>query len=179
MIREVWAPLYGYEDEYMISTHGRVLSKPRVVMRSDGSRLPVPGRIIKKCRDSCGYLNFTVRRDGVMKTMRVHIAVLKSFVGPPPEGHEACHWDDDKTNNHLDNLRWATRSDNTRDMIRNGNHPQARKTHCPRGHEYDEENTYLHPRRNARVCKTCQRAAIHRHRAAKRQQQQPNQEGVS
>lgn len=31
------------------------------------------------------------------------------------------------------------------------------KTHCPRGHEYTEENTYLHPVRGDRACRTCKR----------------------
>jgi hypothetical protein len=33
----------------------------------------------------------------------------------------------------------------------------ARKTHCPRGHAYDEENTYIHPVRGYRVCRACGR----------------------
>lgn len=33
----------------------------------------------------------------------------------------------------------------------------ARKTHCPRGHEYTPENTYIQPQ-GWRCCKTCQRA---------------------
>jgi hypothetical protein len=33
---------------------------------------------------------------------------------------------------------------------------QSAKTHCPRGHEYDEANTYLNPR-NQRMCRTCGR----------------------
>lgn len=31
------------------------------------------------------------------------------------------------------------------------------KTHCPHGHLYDEVNTYVHPRRGYRVCRTCRR----------------------
>jgi hypothetical protein len=33
---------------------------------------------------------------------------------------------------------------------------QRAKTRCPRGHEYDEMNTYLNPR-NQRMCRTCGR----------------------
>jgi len=32
------------------------------------------------------------------------------------------------------------------------------KTHCPQGHEYTEENTYLHPTNNSRRCLTCHNA---------------------
>lgn len=31
------------------------------------------------------------------------------------------------------------------------------RTHCPRGHEYDEENTYFRPKTGHRVCRRCAR----------------------
>jgi hypothetical protein len=31
------------------------------------------------------------------------------------------------------------------------------KTHCPQGHSYSAENTYIHPRNNGRICRTCAR----------------------
>lgn len=34
----------------------------------------------------------------------------------------------------------------------------AAKTHCPRGHPYDEANTYVYPRDGSRRCRTCIRA---------------------
>ncbi|MCB1288289.1 MAG: NUMOD4 motif-containing HNH endonuclease [Mycobacterium sp.] len=177
MIREVWAPLYSYGDEYLISTHGRVLSRPRVVMLSNGRPRTIPGRIIKLQQHSDGYMVFTACRDGIRKMVRVHQAVLKTFVGPAPEGHIACHWDDDKTNNHLDNLRWGTYSDNARDTLRNGNNYEANKTHCKNGHEYRGENLYRLG--SERRCRTCAREAQRRLRAAKRERQQHNQEGVA
>jgi len=33
----------------------------------------------------------------------------------------------------------------------------AKKTHCPKGHPYDEENTYINPSSNARNCRICSR----------------------
>ena len=42
----------------------------------------------------------------------------------------------------------------------------ARKTHCPRGHEYDEANTYLRPGRGSRHCRTCDREKRREQRAA-------------
>ena len=29
------------------------------------------------------------------------------------------------------------------------------KTHCPHGHEYDEENTYIRPDNGFRICRSC------------------------
>jgi hypothetical protein len=31
------------------------------------------------------------------------------------------------------------------------------KTHCPKGHPYSAENTYIHPKNNGRICRTCAR----------------------
>ncbi len=39
-------------------------------------------------------------------------------------------------------------------------HPNARKTHCLRGHSFSTRNTYLTPR-GARVCRTCHRERLH------------------
>lgn len=38
-------------------------------------------------------------------------------------------------------------------------HAQAKKTHCPQGHPYDEENTYVTPS-GSRQCKTCRRVRV-------------------
>lgn len=35
--------------------------------------------------------------------------------------------------------------------------PTGARTHCPRGHPYDEENTYVIPSSGGRVCRTCAR----------------------
>ena len=42
--------------------------------------------------------------------------------------------------------------------VMRGNNPHAinaRKTHCLMGHEFTEANTYRHPQRNTRHCRTC------------------------
>jgi hypothetical protein len=47
---------------------------------------------------------------------------------------------------------------------------QQKKTHCAKGHPYDERNTRLAgPRRTHRVCRTCKAEQIRRRRAKKRE----------
>lgn len=36
----------------------------------------------------------------------------------------------------------------------------ARKTHCPKGHEYSEENTYTHPSTGYRQCRKCRAEVV-------------------
>lgn len=41
----------------------------------------------------------------------------------------------------------------------NARRAAAAVTHCPKGHEYTEENTYLRPDTGHRLCKRCRREA--------------------
>ena len=58
---------------------------------------------------------------------------------------------------------------NTQDMMAKGRHvePNSSKTHCPKGHEYSEINTYVYPS-GARRCRACRNEQSRRHRAKKR-----------
>lgn len=45
------------------------------------------------------------------------------------------------------------------------------KTHCPQGHEYTPENTYIYPPNGAQKCRTCGRMFTARYEAKKRASQ--------
>ena len=56
-------------------------------------------------------------------------------------------------------LQLGNQSDNIKDAVRRGRHTgngNQYKTHCPRGHEYSESNTYVY-RSGSRGCRTCNR----------------------
>ena len=46
--------------------------------------------------------------------------VAEAFIGPRPSGAVIMHLDDDPYNNAVNNLRWGTQRDNSRDMARKG-----------------------------------------------------------
>lgn len=50
-----------------------------------------------------------------------------------------------------DHMEVVTRGENAR----RGDHAESKKTHCAKGHPYDEKNTYWY--RNHRICRTCAR----------------------
>lgn len=60
--------------------------------------------------------------NGNRKIFTVSRLMLIAFVGPCPEGMECCHYDGNYRNNRLENLRWDTPSENSRDKIRHGTH---------------------------------------------------------
>jgi hypothetical protein len=89
-------------------------------------------------------------------TLYLHRLVLCVFVGPCPPDMGCCHWDDDKANNNVWNLRWASRNANIKFCVRNGSHNMARRTQCARGHAYTPENTPM-SKTGGRRCVTCVR----------------------
>lgn len=161
MAEERWLPVVGYEGLYEVSDAGRVRSVDRIGFR--GKRLR--GRILAFRMLPNGRPRVSLSRDGVAVDAYPYHLVLEAFAGPRPDGMECLHWDDDSMNNGLPNLRWGTRAENMRDMSRNGG-GNAGLTHCPAGHQYTSENTYIYPgTRKHRGCRTCGRA----HSARKRE----------
>ncbi|MDM3894746.1 NUMOD4 motif-containing HNH endonuclease [Mycobacterium intracellulare] len=152
-LHEAWRPVVGWEGLYEVSDQGRVRSVERIVQFGSQTRT-VRSTILKPGETTKGAL-YVVLSNGRPKNRRVHQLVLEAFVGPCPPGMEGCHWDDDKKNNALTNLRWDTHSANELDKVRNGGHTNASKTHCLRGHEYTTDNTKLHS--GGRSCRECHR----------------------
>jgi hypothetical protein len=108
-----WATIPGFEN-YEITECGRVRR------RLPSNRWPV-GKELTPSRKRNGYWAFTLKQDGVCRTVSVHRLVAITYISPPPSPqHQVAHWDGDKGNNHVSNLRWATPSENKRDSIRHG-----------------------------------------------------------
>lgn len=61
--------------------------------------------------------------DGKATRFPIHVLVLMAWIGPRPEGMQCCHFDDNRFNNDLSNLRWDTVKANTADAFRNGRIP--------------------------------------------------------
>lgn len=125
MSDELWKQIVGYRG-YEVSNLGRVRSfwklnaRPRVL-----SETP----IVLAPSMSKGYPRVTLVSDsGEHRNVHIHTAVLVAFVGNAPDGLEACHFDGDRSNCKLSNLRWGTRSSNRADMHRHGTSPRGTKS---------------------------------------------------
>lgn len=140
---EEWRPVVGFEELYKVSDRGRVYS-----VRT--------GKFLKAGMNR-RHRHVALCDGGEGKSYRVHRLVMAAFVGPCPDGLEVRHLDDDPDNNHLTNLVYGTRSENTLDRVRNGTHHQAAKTRCKNGHEFTPENTLCRAG-GGRRCRECHRA---------------------
>lgn len=151
---ELWLPVLdapGYEA----STYGNIQSIDRVVQLVDGGQRHLPGRLLTP--DYSGGKHGMVWLGPIRRY--VHHVIADTFLGERPPGLNVLHHDDDKANNRPENLYFGTQSDNGRDCVANGLHPQANKTQCPSGHRYDEKNTrYWNGRRYCRACQTDRRS---------------------
>lgn len=116
---EIWKP-YPPCPIYEISTAGRARSTTRKVLGRWGKGRTSHGRILALAYTEMRRPFFGLCVDGKQKPCYLHRAVLETFVGPAPDGMEACHNNGDPTDNRLENLRWDTRSANALDKRQHG-----------------------------------------------------------
>lgn len=75
------------------------------------------------------------------KAQYVHRLAWEEAHGPIPEGMRVLHRCDNPPCYRLDHLFLGTSKVNTEDMIAKGRQANQRKTHCPKGHPYDQTVT--------------------------------------
>lgn len=87
-------------------------------------------------------------------TWSAHRFAYINLVGPIPVGERLFHECRDRACVNPDHFTPAKAGENLKRTPR-GRY-NASKTHCPRGHAYDEKNTYR-TKRGGRACRTCAR----------------------
>lgn len=149
----------------------------------------VDARVLRRGPDECwpwlgslnqGYAHLTARLSGGRTTVRVARFMYERAHGPIPSGLEldhVCHTIDAPCRGGVScshrscvnpaHLEPVTRTENTRRAWRNLGGFNARKTHCPSGHPYDDSNTRVSHGR--RYCIECNRISVRARRAALRQ----------
>lgn len=105
-MEELWKDIEGYEGLYQISTLGRV-------------KRVTTGRILKGGKNTSGYIQISLYKQGVRDVKRIHRLVAESFIPNTENKPEVNHINEDKTNNRVDNLTWSTRKENINHGTRN------------------------------------------------------------
>lgn len=95
---------------------------------------------------------------GTRSTYRVHRVAYQILVTELPVGLELDHLCRNRRCWNPDHLDPVPHKENVlRGVSPSAFHAQA--THCPRGHPYDEANTYIIPSSGGRACRICKREA--------------------
>lgn len=184
---EQWRPVVGWEGLYEVSDMGRVRSTDSIVDERDrwgGVRSrAVKGRILSTTPvKRHGYPRLTLSRNGRRRPVKVATLVAEAFIGPRPAGMEVCHWDGDRVNSRLCNLRYDTPRANRMDSIRHGTwaNQNTDKEWCPRRHLLAWPNlTKSGVAAGRRRCLACLRANSVIHRRHQRGQVVPDMRTLS
>ena len=96
---ESFKPIDGY-DNYSISNYGNVKNSKT-------------NRILKQRNHPEGYKLVDLSKNGKVKTFRVHRLVGMAFLENVDNKPLIDHIDENKSNNNVKNLRWATQKDNS------------------------------------------------------------------
>ena len=122
---ELWKNIEGYETSYQISSFGRI--RRVYCHQNKNRRLLKPG-----CWN--GYLCIHLWKQNRPTTYKIHTLVLNTFIGTCPHNMECRNLDGNPKNNHLDNLKWGTRSDNQKDSVKHGTNFRPNNIGSKNGH---------------------------------------------
>ena len=107
--KEIWKDIQGYEGIYQVSSHGRVRSLDRIVVRPNGNGdYFAKGKIIYVVLTKHGYNEVHLHKDNKTKIYKVHRLVAQAFIKNPNNLPCVNHIDENKTNNNVNNLEWCT-----------------------------------------------------------------------
>lgn len=100
-----------------------------------------------------GYGTFGINK----YCMGAHRASYELFRGRITDSLLVCHSCDVRCCVNPKHLFLGTQVENLADMYRKGRREHPLLSHCYRGHEYTEENTYWHTKTGARQCHQCKK----------------------
>lgn len=127
---EVWKDVKDYEGIFQVSNLGRVKSMSRLITYKDGRSYTSKEKLMSPVLNGDGYPITHFKVGGEGRSVRVHRLVAQAFIENPNNYSEVNHIDEDKTNNHCDNLEWCTRKENMNHGTikeRTRNHPNIVK----------------------------------------------------
>ena len=99
-----WRDVVGYEGLYKVNEYGDVIA---LNYRRTGQK-----RLLKPKMNTVGYMQVGLNKNGKSKYFLVHRLVATAFCEGAEYFPEVNHIDEDKTNNHYENLEWCTREYN-------------------------------------------------------------------
>ena len=119
LLNEYWGEEvfdFGYYD---VSNFGRVRSTHRYKFQPYSYMKVMSPQVNRD-----GYLDITLKNSlGTKSHLLVHRAVAILFIPNPTNLEQVDHIDEDKTNAHISNLQWMSKSDNIKKTFEQGRLP--------------------------------------------------------
>lgn len=123
-MKEIWKDIEGFEGYYQVSNLGRVKSLDREIVfnngKSEKAKTMIRGRILSITKQTQGYSQVGLCKNGTQKSYRLNRLVAKAFIPNPFGKPEVNHIDGNKDNNRADNLEWVTSQENSIHALKNG-----------------------------------------------------------
>jgi hypothetical protein len=118
-LTEYWVDISNYEGYYQVSNYGNVRSLDRVIKEKTGKTQTLKGRILKPHTNSSGYYQINLNRKSVRTTFAIHQLVAQAFLDNRSRKPLVNHINGIKTDNNVNNLEWATYSENLEHAYKN------------------------------------------------------------
>lgn len=135
---EVWKDVQGYEGYYQVSNLGRVKNLERKIPSGYCMRT-IPERVLKNNVNEFGYLYVILYKDTKPKKHKIHRLVANAFIDNPESKRCVNHIDGNKQNNCVENLEWATHSENMKHASEKNLWVSWNKGKHYKGKEHSEE----------------------------------------
>ena len=109
-MKEIWKDVKGYEGSYQVSNLGNVKSLDRIITHRNGRKFNVKGKMLTPKKHTGGYSQVCLSKRNYRY---IHRLVAEVFIPNPENLPEVNHKDENKKNNHAENLEWCTSKYNT------------------------------------------------------------------
>lgn len=127
-MEEIWKDVNGFEGFYEVSNTGKIKRKKGETIYKDGRIAHFSETILKPTEDFKGYLRVYLSVKSKKFSKRVHRIVAETFIVNPEIKNTVNHIDGNKKNNTIENLEWATNTENMQHAFKNGYFKERDKT---------------------------------------------------